>query len=285
MYRSVHQRALVGRRGSCGRAAHEWGRAELGRDCGHKSVGLFGCGHTGQQSAAPAPPAPLPKWCLESLTPPPGLAKGVPPPDPQTPDQSDNRGKSFTRGNILWSHWYPNFWVPAPPTPPSSPRPPAMSRGRVAQHTPQNKMPPPQGLALIFIPAGGGGSLPPGPPSPLPWTPSPLPPSAQMHPKTWGLGTFFSHGKKIFGAFGACHTLCTYCSMCAPYTLFSRLPCPCYQNQNQNQSLFTKIKIFLRGIPESESESESVPIPRLVVPDLVEHKISTEERSTASFLV
>ena len=53
---------------------------------------------------------------------------------------------------------------------------------------------------------------------------SPPPPSAQVHPKTWVLGTFFSHGKKIFGAFGACHTLCTYCSMCAPYTLFSRLP-------------------------------------------------------------
>ena len=97
----------------------------------------------------------------------------------------------------------------------------------------------PQGLALIFIPAGGG-PLPPGPPSPpldplppspldpppLPWTPSPPPPSAQVYPKTWVLGTFFSHGKKTFGAFGACHTLCIYWSMCAPYTLFSRLPCP-----------------------------------------------------------
>ena len=56
--------------------------------------------------------------------------------------------------------------------------------------------PPPQGLALIFIPAGGGTPSP-GPPPPLPWTPSPPPPSAQVHPKTWVLGTFFSHGKKF----------------------------------------------------------------------------------------
>ena len=34
---------------------------------------------------------------------------------------------------------------------------------------------------------GGGGGLPLGPP----------PPSAQVHLKTWVLGTFFSHGKKI----------------------------------------------------------------------------------------
>ena len=78
--------------------------------------------------------------------------------------------------------------------------------------------PPPQGRALIFIPAGGGDASPPDP--------SPPPLSAQMHPKTWVLGTFFSHGEKIFGAFGACHTLCTYCSMCAPSPLLSRLPCP-----------------------------------------------------------
>ena len=65
-----------------------------------------------------------------------------------------------------------------------------------------------QGLALIFIPAGGG-ALPPAPPPP--------PPSAQVHPKTRVLGTCFSYGKFFFGA---CHTLCTYCSMCAPYTLF-----------------------------------------------------------------
>ena len=66
-----------------------------------------------------------------------------------------------------------------------------------------------QGFALIFIPAGGGGGSPPPPP----------PPSAQVHLKTWVLGIFFSHGKKIFGAFGACHILCTCCSTCAPYTL------------------------------------------------------------------
>ena len=68
--------------------------------------------------------------------------------------------------------------------------------------------------------SGSGGGTPP------PWTPSPPHPSAQVHLKTWVLGRFFSHGKKILGAFGACHTLFTYCSMCAPYTLFSRLPCP-----------------------------------------------------------
>ena len=33
-----------------------------------------------------------------------------------------------------------------------------------------------------------------------------------MHLKTWVLGSFFSHGKKISGAFGACHILCTCCS-------------------------------------------------------------------------
>ena len=41
-------------------------------------------------------------------------------------------------------------------------------------HTAGGEPPPPQGLALIFIPAGGG-PLPPGPPPPLPWTPSPPP--------------------------------------------------------------------------------------------------------------
>ena len=51
-----------------------------------------------------------------------------------------------------------------------------------------------QGLALIFIPAGGGD---PSPLDPLPPSPGPPPPSAQVHPKTWGLGTFFSHGEKI----------------------------------------------------------------------------------------
>ena len=47
----------------------------------------------------------------------------------------------------------------------------------------------PQGLALVFIPAWGG--------TPPHWTPSPPPASAQVHPKTWVLGTFFSHGKKF----------------------------------------------------------------------------------------
>ena len=55
--------------------------------------------------------------------------------------------------------------------------------------------PPPQGLALVFIPTGGGtppwtpsppplDPLPPspGPPPPLPWTPSPPPPPAQASP-------------------------------------------------------------------------------------------------------
>ena len=53
-----------------------------------------------------------------------------------------------------------------------------------------------QGLALIFIPTGGGG-LPPGPPPPLPWTPSPPPPSPQVQLKTLVLGTFFGDGEKI----------------------------------------------------------------------------------------
>ena len=69
---------------------------------------------------------------------------------------------------------------------------------------------PPPGLALIFIPARGG---------PPPWTPSPPPPSAQVPLKTWVLGTFFRHGEKILGAFGACHILCTCCSTCPPYAL------------------------------------------------------------------
>ena len=98
----------------------------------------------------------------------------------------------------------PTLGTPHPPLKPPIPPPPPPH--------PLADPPPPQGLALIFSPVGWGG----GPP----------PPSAHVHPKTWVLGTFFSHGKKIFGAFSACHTLCTYCSMCAPSALFSRLPCP-----------------------------------------------------------
>ena len=48
--------------------------------------------------------------------------------------------------------------------------------------------PPPKGVALIFIPAGGGGGL--RPPS-LPWTPYPPPPSALIQLRLWVLGTFF----------------------------------------------------------------------------------------------
>ena len=49
--------------------------------------------------------------------------------------------------------------------------------------------PPPQGLALIFIPAGGGGSpLDPLPPSPGPPPPSPLSSSA---PENLGFGNIF----------------------------------------------------------------------------------------------
>ena len=55
------------------------------------------------------------------------------------------------------------------------------------QQSSQMSSPLPQGFALIFIPAGGG--------TPPPWIPSPPPPSAQVHPKTWVLGTFFIMGK------------------------------------------------------------------------------------------
>ena len=58
-----------------------------------------------------------------------------------------------------------------------------------ARHNSKNVGGEGQGLALIFIPAGEGGTHGGTPP---PWTPSPPPPSAQVHPKTWVLGTFFS---------------------------------------------------------------------------------------------
>ena len=62
--------------------------------------------------------------------------------------------------------------------------------------------PPPQGVALIFLPAGGG--LPPGPPPSLPWTPSAPPPSALIHLRIRVLGNIFSF-RPIFSsrAFGA----------------------------------------------------------------------------------
>ena len=76
--------------------------------------------------------------------------------------------------------------------------------------------PPPQGLALIFILTGGR--------TPPPWTPSPPPPSAQVQLKTGVLGTFFGDGKKFLGAFGARHSLFTYCFMCTLRSLSCRLP-------------------------------------------------------------
>ena len=55
--------------------------------------------------------------------------------------------------------------------------------------------PPPQGVALIFIPVGGGAPVLPGPPPSLPWTPSPPPPSALIHLRITVLGTFFRLGQ------------------------------------------------------------------------------------------
>ena len=77
-----------------------------------------------------------------------------------------------------------------PPPPPDCPRciPHApLDAGRRVNHPPP-RPPPPLGTCFNFH-SGRGGGL---PPDPLP--PSP---SAQVHPKTWVLGTFFSHGKKF----------------------------------------------------------------------------------------
>ena len=63
--------------------------------------------------------------------------------------------------------------------------------------------------------SGRGGDP---PLDPLP--PSPLSSSAA---ENLGFGNLFSHGKKFFGA---CHTLCTYCSMCAPYYLVFQTAMP-----------------------------------------------------------
>ena len=71
------------------------------------------------------------------------------------------------------------------------------------------------GTCFNFHSSRGGGPLPPGPPPPLP-------PQLKCTRKPG----FWEHFLNFFGAFGACHTLCAYCFMCAPYTLFSRLPCP-----------------------------------------------------------
>ena len=85
-----------------------------------------------------------------------------------------------------------------------------------------------QGLALIFIPAGRGD------PSPLdPLSPSPPPPSAQVHPKTWVLGTFFSRGKKFLApsahAIHRVHIPC-FSDYHAPTLVVSvfQLPSPCH---------------------------------------------------------
>ena len=56
--------------------------------------------------------------------------------------------------------------------------------------------PPPPGTCFNFHSDGGGGASP-RDPLPLPWTPSPLLPSAQVQLKTWVLGTFFGDGEKI----------------------------------------------------------------------------------------
>ena len=77
---------------------------------------------------------------------------------------------------------------PPPLGPPGSPpAPPPFPSGVFGQQlgggsaSKTEGSPPPQGLALVFIPTGGG-PLPPGHPPPLPWTPSPPPPPAQASP-------------------------------------------------------------------------------------------------------
>ena len=81
------------------------------------------------------------------------------------------------------------------------------------------------GTCFNFHSGKGGDPSPLDPIPPSPGPPPPLPPQLKCtrEPGVW---EHFLVWEKIFGAFGACHTLCAYCSMCAPYTLFSRLPCP-----------------------------------------------------------
>ena len=79
----------------------------------------------------------------------------------------------------------------------------------------------PQGLALIFIPAGGGGGggspLDPLPPSPGP--PPPPPPSAQVHLKTWVLGT--QSCRKKFRRLGRMpYTVYILLHVCSIYLVF-----------------------------------------------------------------
>ena len=102
--------------------------------------------------------------------------------------------------------------APTPSPPPKGyrglvPPPPPPGSIRMAVHHRRRGCPPPK--TCFNFHSGRGGTPPPLDPLP----PSPPPPPAQVHPKTWVLGTCFSHGKEFFGAFGACHTLCTYCSM------------------------------------------------------------------------
>ena len=68
--------------------------------------------------------------------------------------------------------------------------------------------PPPPGTCFNFH-SDRGGDPPPSPP----------PPSAQVHPKTWVLGTFFSHGKK----FSAPSAHAIHCVHIAPCVL--HIPC------------------------------------------------------------
>ena len=53
------------------------------------------------------------------------------------------------------------------------------------------------GTCFNFHSGRGGGPPPPWTPPPPSPDPFPPPPSAQVHPKTWVSGTFFSHGEKI----------------------------------------------------------------------------------------
>ena len=74
---------------------------------------------------------------------------------------------------------------------------------------------------------GGGGPLPPGPLPPSPPPLDPLPPSPLSSSAAENLGfweLFLVTGKKFLGAFGARHTLFTYCFMCTLRSLSCRLP-------------------------------------------------------------